>query len=254
MAIHTVRNIPRLIMVKANARPTRWFMACFAEFAGGQMILRFACRFDAVVACGASINNSLVIEYANVPGGRDMARTTFIVRSDVIEWLSFGPLIVVAILARFLRHCMIELRNHPRRGLVAIGAVFRGLDMGLALALCGLAVVAGNAIRFDFGMVNVDGCKGRVAVTVYAIVGCLRMLVQFALCHVTIMTTKARCWHAFEHRAFMAGFAGHFLVRAFEWKACKFMVESQVNFDSGVGNLCASRHEGKRKHHGKHHD
>lgn len=69
MAIHAIGHIPSLGMVEAYLRPRRRNMAGFAELACAHMSLRLASGLNTIVAFGATIDDAVVIEHANIPGG-----------------------------------------------------------------------------------------------------------------------------------------------------------------------------------------
>lgn len=147
----------------------------------------------------------------------------------MVEGLTLRLLIIVAFLASFFRHLVIEFGNRPGGRLVTVIAGFRRLDVLFALAFRRLVVVARETLAIDFRMIDVDIAEFNVAVTVGARVAGRRMPGRLCFGHVTVMTSEAGGRYTLEHGALMTFFASYFYVRTHQGKRCELVVEIQIN-------------------------
>lgn len=189
------------------------------------MRLRLACGLNTVVTLGATINNSCMVEHANVPGKRRVARSAVIRRTDVVEGFAFRLLVVMALFARFLRHLVIELGDRPGFGHMAIRTGIGRFDVTLVLARGVLAIVAGKTFSGNLGMVDVHIAELRIAVAICANIRGLWVIVWLRQRHVTIVAAKACRRHTFEYSTFVALFTRHLDVGTIEREACELVVE-----------------------------
>ena len=73
MAVHAIRHVTSLSMIELDLRPTGRRVTGFARITGRQMRSGFASCLHPVVTFHAAIDNSLVVENADIPGHTGMA-------------------------------------------------------------------------------------------------------------------------------------------------------------------------------------